>query len=84
MVRVFIPKEQISSIYCIVSGEISVYLMKIKVVSIAGNIISYHFTNDLYDLIFHSSLWMTSVIFYFLFIFLFHCFKADGTSASDF
>ena len=31
-------------IYFIVSGEISVYLMKIKVVSITSELISYHFT----------------------------------------
>ena len=30
--------------YFIVSGEISVYLMKIKVVSITSELISYHFT----------------------------------------
>ena len=30
--------------YFIVSGEISVYLMKIKVVSITCELISYHFT----------------------------------------
>ena len=33
-------------IYFIVSGEISVYLVKIKVVSITSELISYHFTND--------------------------------------
>ena len=32
------------SIYFIVSGEISVYLVKIKVVSITSEMISYHFT----------------------------------------
>ena len=32
--------------YFIVSGEISVYLMKIKVVSITSEMISYHFTCD--------------------------------------
>ena len=32
--------------YFIVSGEISVYLMKIKVVSITSELISYHFTSD--------------------------------------
>ena len=31
-------------IYFIVSGEISVYLVKIKVVSITSEMISYHFT----------------------------------------
>ena len=34
------------SVYFIVSGEISVYLMKIKVVSITSELISYHFTSD--------------------------------------
>ena len=34
----------IKSVYFIVSGEISVYLMKIKVVSITSELISYHFT----------------------------------------
>ena len=33
-----------ANIYFIVSGEISVYLMKIKVVSITSELISYHFT----------------------------------------
>ena len=33
-------------IYFIVSGEISVYLMKIKVVSITSEMILYHFTSD--------------------------------------
>ena len=33
-------------IYFIVSGEISVYLVKIKVVSITSELISYHFTCD--------------------------------------
>ena len=32
------------TIYFIVSGEISVYLMKVKVVSITSELISYHFT----------------------------------------
>ena len=32
------------NLYFIVSGEISVYLMKIKVVSITSELISYHFT----------------------------------------
>ena len=48
----------------IISDETSVFLMKIKVVSITSEmIIPYHFTNDWYDLYFHSSLWMTSVFF---------------------
>ena len=41
---IFTPNIWISSIYFIVSGEISVYLMKIKVVSITSELISYHFT----------------------------------------
>ena len=32
--------------YFIVSGEISVYLVKIKVVSITSELILYHFTSD--------------------------------------
>ena len=32
--------------YFIVSGEISVYLVKIKMVSITSELISYHFTSD--------------------------------------
>ena len=32
--------------YFIVSGEISAYLVKIKVVSITSELISYHFTSD--------------------------------------
>ena len=32
--------------YFIVSGEISVYLVKIKAVSITSELISYHFTSD--------------------------------------
>ena len=32
--------------YFIVSGEISVYLVKIKLVSITSEMISYHFTSD--------------------------------------
>ena len=36
--------RMITSFYFIVSGEISVYLMKIKVVSITSELISYHFT----------------------------------------
>ena len=32
--------------YFIVDGEISVYLMKINVVSITSELISYHFTSD--------------------------------------
>ena len=50
-------------VYFIVSGEISVYLVKIKVVSITSELISYHFTSDRYDLYFHPSLWATSVFF---------------------
>ena len=38
--------SEITVIYFIVSGEISVYLMKIKVVSITSELISYHFTSD--------------------------------------
>ena len=49
--------------YFIVSGEISVYLVKIKVISITSELISYHFTCDWYDLYFHYSLWTTSVFF---------------------
>ena len=49
--------------YFIVSGEISVYLVKIKVVSITSEMISYHFTSDWCDLYFHSSLWTTWVFF---------------------
>ena len=37
--------------------------MKIKVVSITNEMISYHFTSDLYNLYFNSSLWMTLVFF---------------------
>ena len=33
-------------LYFIASGEISVYLVKIKVVSITSELISYHFTSD--------------------------------------
>ena len=33
-------------IYFIVSGVISVYLVKIEVVSITSEMISYHFTSD--------------------------------------
>ena len=62
--------------YFIVIGEISIYLVKIKVVSITIEMISYHFTSDWYDLYFHSSLWMTS--------FFFIVSKADNTSTSDF
>ena len=35
-----------SHFYFIVSGEISVYLVKLKVVSITSEMISYHFTCD--------------------------------------
>ena len=38
----FVSKRNL--IYFIVSGEISVYLMKIKVVAITSELISYHFT----------------------------------------
>ena len=51
------------SIYFIVSGQISVYLVKIKEISITSEMISYHFTSDRYDLYFCCSLWMTSVFF---------------------
>ena len=64
------------SFYFIVSGEISVYLMKIKVVSITSELISYHFTSDWYDLYFHSSLWTSSVFF--------TVSEVDVTSTSDF
>ena len=36
--------------YFIVSGEISVYLVKIKVVSITSELISYHFTSNWYTI----------------------------------
>ena len=39
-----VSKPKCVKIYFIVSGEISVYLMKIKVVSITSELISYHFT----------------------------------------
>ena len=32
--------------YFIVSGEINVYLVKIKVVSLTSEMLSYHFTSD--------------------------------------
>ena len=35
-------------LYFVVSGEINVYLMKIKVVSITSELILYHFTSDWY------------------------------------
>ena len=60
----------------IVSGEISVYLVKIKVVSITSEMISYYFTCDSYDLYFHSSLWTTSVFFIVS--------EVDVTTTSDF
>ena len=63
-------------LYFIVSGEIKVYLMKIKVVSITSELILYHFTSDQYDLYFHSSLWTTSVFF--------TVSEVDVTSTSDF
>ena len=64
--------------YFIVSGEISVYLMKIKVVSITSELISYHFTivNDTIYIYFHSSLWRTSVFF--------TVSEVDVSSTSDF
>ena len=40
----FSMKMYVVGIYFIVSCEISVYLMKIKVVSITSELISYHFT----------------------------------------
>ena len=43
---VFICTGVIKSFYFIVSGEISVYLVKIKVISITSELISYHFTSD--------------------------------------
>ena len=62
-------------IYFTVSREISVYLVKltVTVISINSEMISYHFTSDLY---FHSSLWVTSVFFIVS--------KVDDTSTSDF
>ena len=65
-----------ASCYFIVSGEISVYLVKIKVVSITSELISYHFTSDWYNLYFHCSLWTTSVFFIVS--------EVDVTSTSDF
>ena len=62
--------------YFIVSGEISVYLMKIKVVSITSELILYHFTSDRYDLYFNSSLWTTLIFF--------TVSEVDVTSTSDF
>ena len=41
-----VKTDCIITYYFIVSGEISVYLMKIKVVSITSELISYHFTSD--------------------------------------
>ena len=68
----------INVIYFIVSGEISVYLMKIKVVSITSELISYYFNivKYRYDLYFDSSLWTTSVFF--------TVSEVDVTSTSDF
>ena len=62
--------------YFIVSGEISVYLMKIKVVSITSELISYHFTivND--TIYIFTPLWTTSVFF--------TVSEVDVTSTSDF
>ena len=37
---------RLMNFYFIVRGEISVYLVKIKVVSITSELISYHFTSD--------------------------------------
>ena len=68
--------QKLNNFYFIVSGEISVYLMKIKVVSFTSELISYHFTSDWCDLYFHSSLWTTSV---FLTVS-----EVDVTSTSDF
>ena len=64
------------NIYFIVSCEISVYLVKIKVVSITSEMISYHFTCDWYDLYFHSSLW-TNLVFFIVS-------EVDVTATSDF
>ena len=66
----------INAIYFIVNGEVSVHLVKIKVVSVTSELISYHFTSDRYDLYFHSSLWATSVFFIDS--------EVDLTSTSDF
>ena len=60
--------------YFIVSGENSVYLVKIKVVSITSELISYHFTSGWYDLYFHFSLWTVFFIVS----------EVGVTSASDF
>ena len=62
MLQIFY-RTVINSVYFIVSGEISAYLVKIKLVSVTSELISYHFTGDGYDLYFHSSLWATSVFF---------------------
>ena len=62
--------------YFIVSGEISVYLMKIKLVSITSELILYHFTSDWYNLYFHSSLW-TALVFFIVS-------EVDVTATSDF
>ena len=40
------PRLHGPAFYFIVSGEISVYLVKIKVVSITSELIAYHFTSD--------------------------------------
>ena len=63
MMLQIIYRTAINSVYFIVCGETSVYLVKIKVVSVTSELISYHFTSDRYDLYFHSSLWATSVFF---------------------
>ena len=44
LVSADISKISWKQFYFIVNGEISVYLMKIKVVSITSELISYHFT----------------------------------------
>ena len=67
---------QIWLTYFIVSSEISVYLVKIKVVSITSELIPYHFTSELYHIYFHSSLWTT--------LFFFIVSEVDLTSTSDF
>ena len=42
----FVQSKNNTLFYFIVSGGISVYLVKIKVVSITSELISYHFTSD--------------------------------------
>ena len=46
LARDILVRQHCKCDYFIVSGEISVYLMKIKVVSITSELISYHFTSD--------------------------------------